>query len=92
VAWTLATHPDAKLRDGNEAVKLATHAVSITRGKDAGLLDTLAAAYAEAGEYPNAVYAVDRAIQVATAAKETNSLAEFQTHLKSFEAQKPWRE
>jgi tetratricopeptide (TPR) repeat protein len=92
LAWTLATHPDAKFRDGNEAVKLATRAVTVTRGKDAGLLDTLAASYAEAGKFPNAVYAINRAIQVAAAAKDTNSIAEFQTHLKSFEAQKPWRE
>jgi tetratricopeptide (TPR) repeat protein len=90
LAWTLATHPDAKIRDGNEAVKLATRAVSITRGKDSGFLDTLAAAYAEAGKFPNAVYAINRAIQAA--GKDTKSIAEFQTHLKSFEAQKPWRE
>jgi hypothetical protein len=73
-------------------VKFAERAVTVTRGTDAGFLDTLAASYAEASKFPNAVYAINRAIQVATAAKDTNSIAEFQTHLKSFEAQKPWRE
>jgi tetratricopeptide (TPR) repeat protein len=92
LAWTLATHQDAKIRDGADAVKLATRAVSITRGTDAGFLDTLAAAYAESGNFTNATYAIGRAMQVANASGQTNSIAEFQTHLKSFQAQHPWRE
>lgn len=92
LSWALATHPDAKIRNGNEAVTLATRAVSVTRGNDPGLLDTLAAAYAEARKFSNAVYAEQRAIQTATNSKQTNSLPEFELHLKSFQTQKPWRE
>lgn len=92
LAWTLATHSDAKIRNGNEAVTLATRAVSMTRGHDAGLLDTLAASYAEAGKFDHAIYAVQRAIETTQASKQTNAIAEFESHLKSFQAQKPWRE
>jgi tetratricopeptide (TPR) repeat protein len=92
LAWAEATHADGKVRDGNEAVKLATRAVSITRGNDPGLLDTLAASYAETGKFDNAIYAEQRAIRTAQASRQTNSIAEFQSHLKSFQAQKPWRE
>ena len=80
------------MRDGNEAVKLATRAVTITRGNDPGLLDTLAASYAEAGKIDNAVYAEERAIRTAKLSKQTNAIPEFESHLKSFQAQKPWRE
>jgi tetratricopeptide (TPR) repeat protein len=92
LAWTLATHADATMRNGEEAVKFGTRAVTVTRGNDAGLLDTLGAAYAEDGKFPNAVYAVQRAIQRAKATADTNSIPEFESHLKSFQAQKPWRE
>ncbi|HET6888091.1 MAG TPA: glycosyltransferase family 39 protein, partial [Candidatus Udaeobacter sp.] len=52
VAWLLATYPDSKSRDGSEAVRLAEHACDLTQHKIPALLDTLAAAYAEAGDFP----------------------------------------
>jgi len=48
-AWLLATCPDAKLRDGRKAVELATKACELNQWKSPDLIDTLAAAYAEAG-------------------------------------------
>ncbi|MGA9451350.1 MAG: tetratricopeptide repeat protein, partial [Verrucomicrobiia bacterium] len=51
LAWLLATAPEAALRDGNEAVRLAEHACQLTGYKEALLIGTLAAAYAEAGRY-----------------------------------------
>jgi protein O-mannosyl-transferase len=92
LAWALATHRSEKVRSGKEAVVLATHAVTVTRGTDPGLLDTLAATYAETGNFTNAIYEIQRAIQTANAKGQTNSIAEFESHLKSFQAQKPWRE
>ena len=55
LAWVLATSPDAKLRDGPKAIKLATQACEVTDYKAAHILSTLAAAYAETGDYQNAV-------------------------------------
>lgn len=92
LAWALATNPDAKIRNGAEAVELASRAVSVTRNTDSGLLDTLGAAYAEKGDFDKAVSAIEHAIKRATATGQTNSIAEFQSHLKSFQEKKPWRE
>ena len=54
LAWVLATSPDAKLRDGRRAVRLATAAGEATGYKRAYILSTLAAAYAETGDFPSA--------------------------------------
>lgn len=62
LAWLLATHPNPKFRDGSEAVRLASHAVKLTNGKDAGVLETLAAAYAESGDFTNALKSAQSAL------------------------------
>jgi tetratricopeptide (TPR) repeat protein len=55
LAWLLATHPDPAIRDGARAVKLAEQATNATQQKDASVLDVLAAAYAEVGQFEHAV-------------------------------------
>lgn len=54
-AWVMATAPDAKLRNGKRAVELATKACELTQWKNGSYVDTLAAAYAEAGDFAEAV-------------------------------------
>jgi tetratricopeptide (TPR) repeat protein/tRNA A-37 threonylcarbamoyl transferase component Bud32 len=54
-AWFLATHPDEKIRNGPKAVALATRACELSQWKQANWVDTLAAAYAESGQFDNAV-------------------------------------
>lgn len=54
-AWLLATAPDARVRDGKKAVKLALRSAELTNWSDAAIIDTLAAAYAEAGDFASAV-------------------------------------
>jgi len=54
LAWFLATTPSPVERDGAQAVTAATRACEITEFKDAVLLDTLAAAHAEAGDFEKA--------------------------------------
>tara|TARA_B110000483_G_scaffold243173_1_gene331691 strand:+ start:1199 stop:2890 length:1692 start_codon:yes stop_codon:yes gene_type:complete len=54
IAWQLSTHKDASIRDGKLAVKWATQAAKLTNNKEPGYLDTLAAAYAEVGEFDQA--------------------------------------
>ncbi|MDJ0840889.1 MAG: tetratricopeptide repeat protein [Acidobacteriota bacterium] len=65
LAWVLATDPDETLRDGAEAVALAERARDLSQGKNAGYLDTLAAAYARAGRFQDAVAAAEQAIALA---------------------------
>ncbi len=63
LAWILATHP--LVEDRSEAIGLAERAAELTNYKDASVLDTLAAAYASAGEFNKAVETAQRAIEVA---------------------------
>ena len=53
-AWTLATSPNASVRNGVEAVALAERAAKLSAGNDPAVLDTLAAAYAEARRFAEA--------------------------------------
>jgi len=53
--WALATSPISAYRDGPTAILYATHACDLTSWKDAYALDTLAAAYAENGQFDEAV-------------------------------------
>ena len=55
VAWLFATCPDADYRNGDKAVELAKKSCELTDWKQASYLDTLAAAYAEKGEFEEAV-------------------------------------
>ncbi len=59
IAWIRATHPDPRFRNAVEAVALATRAVELARD-DVNSLDTLAAAYAEAGRFSEAVQTAAR--------------------------------
>ena len=55
LAWIRATSPESKYRDGKQAVALATHACDLAAWKDPYVIDTLAAAYAEAGDFAAAL-------------------------------------
>jgi tetratricopeptide (TPR) repeat protein len=65
LAWQLAAHPQATVRNGKEAVQWAEKAVTLTGQRDPAVLDTLAAAYAEAGDFQRAVAAATKAAALA---------------------------
>jgi tetratricopeptide (TPR) repeat protein len=62
LAWVLATCPEARWRNGPEAVREATEALRLVHRDDPEMLDTLAAADAEAGRFDAAVTTIDRAL------------------------------
>jgi tetratricopeptide (TPR) repeat protein len=66
LAWLLATCPIEQLRDGPKAVKLALRAGELAGGKTSNWLDTLAAAYAEAGQFDKAVVYQTQALAMNT--------------------------
>ena len=84
LAWLLATCPDETLRDGEQAVRLATLAAKMTGGKHAGVLDTLAASLAEAGRFDEAVRMADRAIELSRAASRFNLAGEIERRRDKF--------
>ena len=63
-AWVLATDPNPSLRDGLRAVAYAEASKKLTGGKDAAVLDALAAAYAESGDFPAAISNVEAALML----------------------------
>src|SRR5205807_8728430 len=63
-AWFQATCPDSSFRNGQQAVKDAKAACSIMQWKDEDMIDTLAAAYAETGDFDSAVRYAAQALAV----------------------------
>jgi tetratricopeptide (TPR) repeat protein len=92
LAWLLATNPDPNVRDGTQAVKLASRAAELTGQRDPGALDTLAAAYAEAGQFKEAVAAAERGLKLAEAAGDKGLVDQLQARLELYRAGRPWRE
>ncbi len=92
LAWVLATSPQASVRNGARAVELAQQAEHLSGGKDPGLLGTLAAAYAEAGRFKEAVATAQRALELATAQTNTAQIETLRARLSVFQAGTPFRD
>ncbi|HEY1783982.1 MAG TPA: tetratricopeptide repeat protein, partial [Pirellulales bacterium] len=86
VAWLKGTATDERYRNGEEAVKLATKACEATAWRSGGYIDTLAAAYAEAGDFDSAVKYQNQAV---TLSPDMPGAAE---RLELFKNHKPYRE
>jgi protein O-mannosyl-transferase len=91
LAWLRATCPDASLRNGAEAVQLAEQANRIEHNNPNNL-DTLAAAYAEAGRFSEAAQTAQRALQLAGAQGNTALVATVRKELALYESGKPYRD
>ena len=85
-AWFLATCPDSSFRNGKQAVKDAKAACSIMQWKDEDMIDTLAAAYAEAGDFNSAVQYVSQALAMKGISSESEKV--FREHLAWFQQRK----
>jgi len=81
LAFLIATHPEIKGRDINEAIYLADRACMITNYKNPSYLDTLAAAYASAGRFTEAVDTAQKAITLADDANQPQIKDIIQYHL-----------
>ena len=91
-AWVLATAPEAALRNGNEAVSLAEHAVRLTSEREPVVLGTLAAAYAETGRYDQAIETEQRAADLAARQGNAPLAASLKQRLTLFEWKTPIRQ
>jgi Flp pilus assembly protein TadD len=89
LAWLLAAHPDAQFRNGAEAVPLATRACELTKYQNPVALTTLAAAYAETGQFQTAISFAERAQELAKGSQ--GALAErLSAMLEAFRAGRPY--
>ena len=91
-AWMLATAHDPRVRDGARAVKLAEQANDLTQGQNPLILGTLAAAYAEAGRFPEAVRAAEKALELASATGVNSLVEPIRSQLQSYQAEEPTRQ
>jgi tetratricopeptide (TPR) repeat protein len=90
LAWTLAVCPNPKIRNGARAVEMAKKAVELE--PSAYHYDTLAAAYAEAGHFKDAVKIQKRALLMQLTEGRTQALERYTERLRAYEVKKPWRE
>jgi len=89
LAWLLATCPDSGLRDGKSAVAFAERAVAATLRKNVAYLDTLAAAYAETGQFAKAVSVQNEAIALL---HDEKMKEDFASRLRLYQSNSPYRE
>ena len=92
LAWLLATAPDAHLRDGKEAVNYARQACVLTEFKQPHPLGTLAAAYAEAGRFPQAIRMAEKSIDLTTRSGEAQLAMISRELLKLYKQEQPYHE
>ena len=92
LAWVLATSTDASVRDGTKAIALSRHAQELLGDKNLMLFRVVAAAYAEAGRFSEAVAAIRRGVQVATEQHQSDFIDLFQSDLALYEINLPLRD
>jgi tetratricopeptide (TPR) repeat protein len=92
LARLLATAPDDKVRNGREALELATKACDGTKRNEPDLLDTLAAAYAELGRFDEALATANQAAQLADQRGDAPSANKLRLRADQYAKRMPLRE
>lgn len=91
LAWILCTHPDDAVRNAAEAVRLAERADTLTQHRDPAVLDTLAAAYAESGEFDRAIATAREARELALARRQASLAQDIEARISFYGEGKPFR-
>jgi predicted Zn-dependent protease len=91
LAWVLATSPQDNLRSGERAVQYGTEAAELTEFKEAHILSTLAAGYAESGDFAKAIEWASKAVELGKT-EGHEQIEQLENELKSYRENKPWRE
>ncbi len=92
LAWIFATSPDDSLRSGAKAVQLAQEALRISGRRIPLLFRTLAAAYAESGEFAEAIQTAQQGIELANSQGNVNLANELQGNIALYQEQRPLRD
>ncbi len=92
LAWILATHANQNFRDGARAVQLAERACILTGHKNPDFLDTLAAAYAEAARFNDAVQTAQKAVELALAMGRIELSRNIEKRMQFYQAEKAYYE
>ncbi|MGI8437069.1 MAG: tetratricopeptide repeat protein [Chthoniobacterales bacterium] len=90
LAWSHATNPNPALRDGKSSVEWATKSCDLTDWEEPGIIDTLAAAYAEWGDFNRAIAMQSKAIALTPPADP--GMSELKSRLALYRKHQPYRE
>jgi tetratricopeptide (TPR) repeat protein len=92
LAWTLATWPEAAVRNGTEALELARRADQLTDNRNPLALRALAAATAEVGQFNKAGAFAEQALKLAGAQHDAALVEALKAEAKFYEAGSPFRQ
>lgn len=91
LAWVLSTSPKDEVRDGKRAIELATKACEVTNYEMPHIISTLAAAYAETGDFESAIKWSKKCVEIGVE-KLPEQIEQLRDELKHYEEGKPFRE
>ncbi len=91
LTWVLAACEDGSVREAEEAVRLGEQNAEITQRRDPIVLDSLAAAYAEARRWDEAVSTANEAVTLASAAGRQRLAEEISNRRQLYQQQQPYR-
>jgi len=92
LAWLLATQKETEFYNPEEATRLAERSCELTNYQDPSLLDTLAAAYAAAGKFSQAIETAEKALQLAESSEQKELTKKIQNRLILYKASRPYVE
>jgi len=94
LAWVLATSTEDEVRDAKRSIEVGTKASEVTKYEAPHILSTLAAGYAEAGDWETAIKWSSKAVELSDKADKTGEdvSEQLKKELESYKAKKPWRE
>ena len=92
LAWILATHPDPKIRSGDEAVTVAERLCELSKYTSPVSLDTLATAYAEAGRFAEALATSEKAIGLLAPSADAVQVGDMKLRLELYKQKKRYRD
>ena len=92
VAWILATGPEASVQNGAKAIELAEEVQRLSGGEDPMINMTLAAGYAEAGQFPKALETAQRAQKLAADQNQVRLVDAIRGQIKCYQAGIPFRD
>jgi tetratricopeptide (TPR) repeat protein len=92
LAWILATSSNASLRNGARAIQFAQQADQLSGNNNALVLRTLAAAYAEAGQFGKAIESAQAARRLAQKQGDNSVAGELEQEMALYELDLPYRE
>ena len=89
LAWILATSKNPEIRDGSKAITWANQAIDNSNRQEASYFGTLAAAYAESGQFSKAIEVQKKAISLI---KSNENVESYKSALQSYKEKRPLRE